>query len=167
MKKNPEDSQDLLEQLLAGVQVLEASLRQAEARAQKYALETETLQSGGHAMRIRLDELERDYASLRLQKGGFGIRTLALAVLGGLLGGLLLAWVYLIFRPAPSEETMFETYRRTHLFAFELQLSQGEWQRVLDQLDRDARDPAYAPISDEIIFARKLLGASGARSAVD
>lgn len=150
----------VLEQLLAGVSTLEQALRDAEIQSQKYARETETLQKQCDDLRAQVNKLERDYAALRIQKGGFGLRSLSLAVLGGLAAGLLLAWVYVKLRPRPDVEALFEEYRRTHLFAYELQLSRGEHEAVLRQLDRDAYLPEYAPIRAEIVFARKLLGAS-------
>jgi hypothetical protein len=164
MENTPEGNNPtkaVLEQLLAGVSTLELALKEAETRSQKYVHETESLQAQCDDLRRQVNKMERDYAALRIQKGGFGIRTLTLVAMGAMLCGVLCAWVYVKLRPKPDHVVLFNEYRRTHLFSYEVMLSRGEYEQVLMQLDQDALKPAYAPIREEIAFARKLLAAAG------
>ncbi len=168
METNSENNtpkREVLEQLLAGVTALEAALADAELRAQKYAMEAETLRRLQEQQAAALDKvgenarrMQHDYEILRIQKGGFGFKMLLFSGFVGFVMGFVLHWLF--FRPRNDHAETFADFRDANLFNYEVAISQGKLEQVEQALKADETKPENASIRPEIEFSRKLLGAA-------
>ncbi len=158
----------------AHIAALEESMQAAEARAQKYIGELEKLRQqyaddlfAERQIAKKLHEerhaLQRDYESLRVQKGGFGLKALMLTGFAGFLGGLFFFLMYLLIRPKDNHTAAFEQFRDAHLFTYERAISEGRFESVEQDLQRNLSLPENKIIYPEMEFARKIVGASKRR----
>jgi len=157
------------------IAALEQALQAAENKAQKYARELENLRQQcaenlfeERKINKRLHEehhhLQRDYAQLRVQKGGFGIKILSLSGFAGFLSGLLLCAVYLFFlKPKDQHTALFAAFRDKHQFNYERAISAGDFDSVESDLQNALETPDYKIIYPEIEFTKKIVGAAKRR----
>ncbi len=140
---------------------LERAFTDAEHRAQKYVQERDHAQAQSKALQAETHQLQRDYASLRLQKGGFGFKSLLFAgTVGTFLG---LGACYLFFRPKNMETETFQRFREENQFNLELAISQGEFAQVDSVLKISLQQSANHSIRPELEFTRKIAGAAWRR----
>ncbi len=143
------------------VVALERAFADAEHRAQKYAQERDFALTQSKTLQQETHQLQRDYASLRLQKGGFGFKSLLFT---GMVGTFLgLGVCYLFFRPTNVEQETFRQFREQHQFNLELAISKGEFAQVDSLLKISLQLPSYQPIRPELEFTRKIAGAAWRR----
>ena len=111
----------------ARISALEAALREAENKTQKYAQEIEKLRQqyaddlfAERQLAKRLHEdrhqLQLDYERLRVQKGGFGLKAMALFGFGGFLSALVLCILYMLLRPKDDHTASFTRFRDANQF---------------------------------------------------
>jgi hypothetical protein len=143
------------------IQALERALLDAENRAQKYAQEAKSAQSLQKGCMEELRQLRHDYESLRVQKGGFGFKTLLLWGFAGFLSGLVLC--YLFFRPKDERAVAFEHFKRENLFPIEYAISQGKFDETDKTLAGSLDTKAYRLIKPEIDMIRKINAAAKRR----
>jgi len=158
----------------ARISALEAALREAENKAQKYAQEIEKLRQqyaddlfAERQLAKRLHEdrhqLQLDYEQLRVQKGGFGLKAMALFGFGGFLSALVLCILYLLIRPKDDHTATFTRFRDANQFRYELAISEGRFEDVEKNLLQNQNLPENKLIQPEIEFARKMVGAAKRR----
>ncbi|MFZ4475131.1 MAG: hypothetical protein ACOYPR_08060 [Saprospiraceae bacterium] len=151
MEPNPQEQTPLLDcqQRLAA---LEKAFSSSEHR-------THRLMQDNNALQQELHQLQHDYESLRLQKGGFGFK----ALLGsGFLATLMaIAFWYFVFRPSKDLHAhLFEHFQKEHQFNIEYAISQGQFKHAEDLLKASLEQPENAPIYPEIQMVYKIVGAS-------
>lgn len=156
------------------IAALEHDLRAAEGKAQRYSQELEKLRlqyaedlydERQLAKRLHDErhQLQLDYERLRVQKGGFGLKAMALSGFGGFISAATLFLLFWFLRPADEHTATFARFRDAHLFQFERAISEGRFEDVESTL-RDNQDlPENKLIKPEIEFARKLVGAAKRR----
>ncbi|MEO6038970.1 MAG: hypothetical protein ABIQ93_11195, partial [Saprospiraceae bacterium] len=140
---------------------LERAFADAEHRAQKYAQERDAAWVQGKTLQEETHQLQRDYASLRLQKGGFGFKTLLLVGMVGTIVGIGLC--YLFFRPKDNNEEVFRQFRDQQQFNLELAISKGQFAQVDSLLKVSLEHPQNTAIRPELEFTRKIAGAAWRR----
>ena len=163
MEPNPvnnENCKQLIEAHEKRVAELEKQMAEADRRAKSFEKDWSNLFDKNKTLREENQRMQHDYESLRLQKGGFGFRTLLASGLGGFVTALLLCFVYLKLKPKPDYVATFERFRRENLFNYELQLSNGEFDAVEAALKASEEKAENQLIKSEIIFSRKIVGAS-------
>lgn len=160
------------EERIAG---LENNLRDAQQTAQKYKQELEKLRQQyaddlfaerqlGKKLRDERFQIQHDYEQLRVQKGGFGVKMLTLSGFLGFLSGLLLCAVYVVFlRPKPDHATAFEHFRSAHLFNYERAISEGRFEEVERDLEKNIQDPENNLIRPNLELVKKIVGAAKRR----
>ncbi len=150
---------------------LTAALTEAEKRAQKYAGDLENLRQRyaddlfqerqrSAAQQTELQTLQRAYADLRLQKGGFGFKSLLASGLAATIVAVLGVWVYLRLQPRPEPVVAFENFRREHLFNLEYALSHGQFDAAETTLEQATHDTHYTAIKPQIDFSHKIVKAA-------
>ena len=154
--------------------VLEQQLRDTELKAQKYEQELEKLrqqyaddlyaerQLGKRLLQERR-QLQIDYGRLRVQKGGFGLKAMALSGFGGFFTALILCALYLWLRPKADHVAAFIAFRDANLFNYELAISKGDFETIERDLQKKNDQPEYKLIRPEIDFTRKIVGAAKRR----
>ena len=130
------------------IEALERAFADAEHRAQKYAQEREAAREQNKTLQQETHQLQRDYASLRLQKGGFGFKTLLLTGFLGTVVGIILC--YLFFRPKDNDQEVFRQFREQHQFNLELAISKGEFATVDSLLKVNIDQPHNQVIRPEL-----------------
>ncbi len=140
---------------------LERAFADAEHRAQKYVQERDQAQAQSKTLQEETHALQHDYASLRLQKGGFGFKSLLFVGMIGTIVGLLVC--YLFIRPKNLETETFRQFREQNQFNIELAISKGEFAQADSILNNSLHQPLNQPIKPEIEFARKIAGAAWRR----
>ncbi len=148
METNP-PKDDALDKFNRRIAALEHAL--GEATTQNQTLRTEN------------HDLHRDYATLRLHKGGFGFKSLLFTGMMGTLVGLMLAAAYLFFRPKDAHVAAFEHFQYEHQFNIELAISQGNFDQAEHLLKESLEKPENQSIKPEIEFSRKIVGAARRR----
>jgi hypothetical protein len=128
---------------------------------QKYARENEILHNQVKGMQEEIRELQHDYQSLRLQKGGFGFKMLLAFAFAGMFAGV--AVCYLFFRPKDDHVQAFERFRREHQYNIEFSIGQGKFADAEADLKDSAEKPENAIIKPEIDWTRKIVGAAKRR----
>lgn len=159
METNPPEQwpADARERLAA----LERAFADAEHRAQKYVQERDQSQAQSKISQEQTHQLQRDYASLRLQKGGFGFKMLLFVGMIGTIVGLIAC--YLFLRPKNVEAEVFRKFKEQHQFDIEIAISKGEFAQVDSIFHVSLQQPVNQSIRPEIEFARKIAGAAWRR----
>lgn len=157
---NNENREQLIENLQNRVSELEKLLNDTEKRAKSFEQDWSKLFDLNKSMREENHRLQHSYENLRIQKGGFGFKTLLASGMGGFFTALLLCFVYVKLKPKPDHVVVFEKFRQENQFDFEYQLSQGNFDAVEMQLQKCAAQPDFKAVYPEIHFTRKILGAT-------
>jgi ATP-dependent Clp protease ATP-binding subunit ClpA len=161
METNPDELEQLKRQLAESMQRIEAlekAFASAEHRAQKYAQENEILTKQQKALQTERQELQHDYESLRLQKGGFGFKTLLANGFAGAVTGFVLC--YVLFRPKDNHAEVFEHFRREQQYNVEISVNKGQLEEADAVLKECLERPEYAVIKPEIAWTRKIVAAA-------
>lgn len=156
--KNHEEvlQEDLQKRILA----LEASLAEAERRAQRAKDQWSDQYDASRRLKEDHHQLQEDYENLRLQKGGFGFKMLLASGFFSALFTLALIWVYLKFKPQPQHILVFDKFKKETLVNVELQLSRGDFDAILLMLEQMEKNPEYPTIQPEIEYIQKTVGAA-------
>jgi len=110
-------------------------------------------------------QLQLDYERLRVQKGGFGLKAMALSGFTGFFGALVFFILFLLIRPKDDHTAAFLQFRDANMFNYELAISQGRFDDVERDLLRATELPEYKLIQPEIEFTKKMVGAAKRRCA--
>lgn len=156
------------------IAALEQLLRDAESKTQKYEHDLEKLRQQyaddlfeERQLSKRLSDerhqLQLDYERLRVQKGGFGLKAMALSGFSGFMSGLVLFILFWFLRPADDHTAAFTRFRDANLFNYELAISKGHFEDVENSLLESQELPENKLIQPELDFARKLVGAAKRR----
>ena len=132
---------------------------------QKYKQELETLLRERVEFQLAFQkltndhlQLEKDYETLRIQKGGFGFKILWLSGFMGFLSGLVLC--YLFFRPSSKHEEVFSNFQHSTQFHVEYAIGQGDFVKAEELLKSSSESKDYSIIEPEIEMMRKIVGAA-------
>lgn len=157
------------------IAALETELQTAKKEAQKYTQELKNLRQqyaddlfeerkNNKRLHEERQRLQRDYAQLRVQKGGFGIKILVLSGFGGFVTALVLCLIYLFFlKPKDQHTAQFEHFRDQHQFGYERAISLGDFESVERDLQTQRDLPENKIIRPEIEFTRKIVSAAKRR----
>lgn len=158
MENNP--SEQLIAELQSRISGLEQLLAETERKEKSFEQDWSKLFDQNKTLREENTRLQHNYETLRIQKGGFGFKTLLAIGIGGFFSALVLCFVYIKLKPKPEYATRFEQFRRENQFNFEYQLTRGDFESVDQSLARMEDGADYQLIKPEITFTRKVLGAA-------
>jgi hypothetical protein len=149
METNPPTNlNDCQQRLLA----LEKVFSTSEHRAQRLMHDNQSLQQ-------ELHQLQKDYESLRVQKGGFGFK--ALFGSGFMATLVAIAFGYFLFRPSKDlHAQLFEHLQKDHQFNIEYAIGQGQFIQAEEMLKSSLEKPENAPIYPEIQMIYKIVSAA-------
>jgi len=136
---------------------LRQALAESEQRSKSFEEGWSNLFDQNKSLREENHQLQQDYQTLRIQKGGFGIKMLMFSGMGGFFTALLLCFVYLKIKPKDPHTTALHHFRRTHLFEYELALSKKQFDEVKISLKKELHNPDYQPIQTHLEIIRDLL----------
>jgi septal ring factor EnvC (AmiA/AmiB activator) len=142
------------------IKELETQVAEWEKRAKSFEQDWSKLFDQNKALREKNLHLQQDYEALRIQKGGFGFKSMLFSGMGGFLTALMLCFVYLKLKPKPQYARVFDRFQKEHLFNYELKLSNGDFNAVELSLQECKKRAEYQIIQPEIYFAEKLVGAA-------
>lgn len=145
--------------LLQRIETLEAAVHDAEFRAKRAKEEWSSQYDAAKRLRQEIHQLESDYEHLRLQKGGFGFKSLLFVGLLSAVTTVFAVWIYLKVRPQPQHAEAFYKFRHETMINYELQLSRGEAEHVLRSLHEHEARPEFKVIQPEIEFVEKMIRA--------
>ncbi len=140
------------------IAVLEKAFADAEHRAQKYQQERDRLNDQRWDLQQENRRLEQDYESLRLQKGGFGFKSLLAVAVASVFFGVICTWLF--FRLKNDHAKAFGQFTRDHQFRFEYALSQGRFEEVEAAIRSNIDRPEVQAIRPEIEFTKKIVEAA-------
>lgn len=149
------------EELQRRLSALEKAFAAAEHRAQKYARENENLTNARQELQKELHQIQDDYESLRLQKGGFGFKTMLATGFAATLAGMLIC--YVLFRPKDEHVVSFEHFRHETQFNVEYAIGQGNFVQAEEILKSSLEKPENQLVKPEIQMMYKLVSASKRR----
>lgn len=142
------------------VESLQETLAETALRAKRFEEGWSSLFDQNKVLREENHELQQSYETLRIQKGGFGFKTLLLSGLGGFITALLLCFVYIKLKPKDPHLAALHHFRRAHLFEYELALSKKQFNEVKLSLENELHNPDNQPIIVEIEMLRELIEAA-------
>jgi hypothetical protein len=148
------------QELIARNTFLESALRESETRAARAKEAWSSLYDSVQGLKEDRHRLESEYEQLRLQKGGFGFKSLLSVGLASAVFTVFAVWVYLKVRPQPPHAAAFYKFRHETLVNYELQLSQGDFDPVLRSLPEHAARLEFQAIKPEISYLEKIVGAA-------
>lgn len=160
---NSENTERLLAEQKNRLDTLEQAFSELERKAKKYEDGWSDLYDQNKTLRDENHRLQRDYETLRVQKGGFGFKMLLLSGLGGFVTALVLCFVYLKLKPKEPETIAFRQFQRENLFNYELAISQGRFEEVENSLEKSLERPEFRPIEPQIVFLKEIVGAAKSR----
>jgi len=163
MEQNPtnnENTERLLAEQKNRLDTLEQAFAALETRAKKYEDDWSALYDQNRDLREENHRLQRDYETLRVQKGGFGFKMLLLSGLGGFVTALILSFVYLKLKPKEPAVAAFRHFQRENLINYELAISQGKFEEVQTSLEKNQTRPEYKPIEPQISFLKEIVNAA-------
>lgn len=162
--KTDQPNKDEREQLIATqekrIAELEKLQQESEKRAKNFESDWSNLFDQNKTLREENHRLQHGYETLRIQKGGFGFKSMLASGMGGFFTALLLCFIYVKLKPKPDYVTTFEQFRRENLFDYELNLSNGNFDVVEESLKRCSEKQEFKHIQPEIIFTQKVVGAA-------
>lgn len=147
------------------IAALEKALVEAERRNQKLVADLTRHKEQTAEQQAELRQLQRDYETLRVQKGGFGLKMLFANGLGGFLTGLVVCYALVWLTDRRPQQ--FERFRREQLFKVEYAISEGKFQEAAQILKNSAEDPENYPLHDEIEAFRGVVEAARRRCGVN
>jgi len=156
--KNNESLEGLVAEQQKRIAALERAFAEAEHRAQKHLQERDHWHEQHWEAHQEGRRLQHDYESLRLQKGGFGFKTLLAVGFSAALFGLV--GCYLFFRLKNDPVKTFHRFTREHQFQFEYALSHGQFEEVENALRRSVEQPEFQAIRPHIEFNKKIVEAA-------
>ena len=142
------------------VESLQHTLADTAQRAKRFEEGWSSLFDQNKVLREENHELQQSYETLRIQKGGFGFKTLLLSGLGGFITALLLCFIYIKLKPKDPHLSALHNFRRAHLFEYELALSKKQFNEVKLSLENELHNPDNQPIIVEIEMLRELIEAA-------
>jgi len=146
-------SEDLMQRIAA----LEKAFAAAEHKAQKYVRENELLATKKQELQKELHKIQHDYESLRLQKGGFGFKTILATGFVGTVVGLVAC--YVLFKPKDQHVAAFERFRRETQFSIEYAISERQFIQAEDILKTSLQKPDNELVKPEIQMMYKIVSA--------
>jgi hypothetical protein len=151
-------TEEALRQCREKLAAVERAYIDAEHRLQDYAKDQKKWANKQNTQQQEITRLQDDYENLRVQKGGFGFKMLALW--GGVswLFGLLMCVLFFHFTDNRAKD--FERFKREQLFSVEYALSKGHFEEVEKKLHTQMDAPENAHIQAEIEAMRKLVTAA-------
>lgn len=145
------------EEMLQRIAALEKAFAGAEHKAQKYVRENELLVSQKQELQKELHVIQHDYESLRLQKGGFGFKTiLATGFIATMVG---MVACYVLFKPKDQHVAVFEQFRHENQFDIEYAISEGQFVQAEEALKTSLEKPDNELIKPEIRMMYKIVSA--------
>lgn len=148
----------LAEEQRQRIAVLERAFAEAEHRAQKHLQERDHWHEQHWKAHQENRQLQQQYESLRVQKGGFGFTMLLLTGFAGTVLGLVACYVFM--RLHNDQVRAFQRFRGEQQFQLEFDLSHGNFNGASSVLQRSAQHPDYQPILPEIEFVHKVVVAA-------
>lgn len=145
------------------LEALEQALAESNLRAEKYENEWSALFDQHKDIREKNRQLQHDYETLRLQKGGFGFKMLLLSGFAGFVTALILSFVYLKLKPKEPHVVAFRRFQLENQINYELAISQGRFEDVEKSLLFNLERPEYQIIAPEIEFTKSLVSAAKQR----
>lgn len=164
METNPPDRAQMEQKLSESVlriEALEKAFAGAEHKVQKYVQENELLHGQLKGLQEEFRHSQHDYESLRIQKGGFGFKTLMASGLAATLVGFI--FCYLFFRPKDEHTETFRRFRQEHQFNIEYAIGQGQFELAENALKESLEKPENALIRPEIELNYKIVSAAKRR----
>lgn len=147
-----------LQECQAKLAAVERAFAQAEQRTQKSHARQVQLESYVKQLQNEKSELLSDYESLRLQKGGFGIKSLTAACFMAFLSGVLCC--YIVIRLRNPDPSAFRHFQHKHQFNLELMLNNRQYDQAIEALQRSRHEPEFRLLKPQIEMLEKVVAAS-------
>jgi hypothetical protein len=161
METNPTYHDGSDQSLQLRLTALEKAFADTSRQAQKYAQDRDLLIDQNHELKQENHRLQHDYETIRLQKGGFGFKTLLFSGIGGFVSALILCYFYIaIFKAQPNHVLVFQQFSHENQFKIEYALSHAGYEEVEALLYMAKAHPEYQPIRPEIEFTQKIVAAA-------
>ena len=149
-----ESARDANENQSQNYEALSSELQQLK---QKYADDLYAERQQTKEWHDRARNWQRDYEQLRLQKGGFGIRSMTAFIIGAFFAGLLIC--YLLLKLTDQRSAELHRFKHNELFKIELALSQGRSDEAFSIIQNSLKNPEYEHIREDIEMLELAINA--------
>lgn len=160
-EQNKPTAAELLAERDQRIAALEKAFVEAESRNKKWAASAAQGQERLQHLQGELRAIQGDYENLRVQKGGFGFKTLLASGFVGTLVGLVVC--FLFFRPTDHRAKAYRDFQRQQLFKLEYAISEGRFDDAVKALSESLDQPENALIQEELESLRKITAAAKRR----
>ncbi len=139
---------------------LKGELNSCEQRAQRNLDEWSAQYDMHQSIKGEHLKLQHEYERLRLQKGGFGFKMLMASGMGGFLTALCFCFVYIKLKPKDAHTIALEHFKQNTLFKYELDLSQGNYEHVMQSIHHQRQLPENQIIKPELDIIENVISAA-------
>ncbi len=148
----------LEEELKAVADAFDKRTRELNTVRQEHITWVNTAQQKTKALEVENQRWQSDYESLRIQKGGFGFKTILGTGFAATLAGMILGWI--IFRQKDPNSVLFDQFNQSAGFKLEYTISQRQYPAAERLISEFNHNTAFQPLKPEFDLLMRLVNAA-------
>lgn len=155
--KEVEQLQEALVAALQSVKVAQQNIRDVNAMRQEHVAYVNAFQQKTVTLEQEVHQWQHDYEQLRIQKGGFGFKTILASGIAATLVGMALGW--LLFQQKDPNSVLFSQFSKAAGFNLEYHLSHQQYNEAQKIVTDYQNNKTYSPIQPELLLIGNLIKA--------
>jgi hypothetical protein len=142
---------------LQSVKVAQQNIRDVNTIRQEHVAYVNAYQQKTSILEQEVQQWQHDYEQLRIQKGGFGFKTILASGIAATVVGMALGW--LIFRQKDPNSVLFSQFSKAAGFNLEYNLSHQQYNEAQKIITDYQNNRTYSPIQPELLLIGNLIKA--------
>ena len=148
---------DELISALQSVKVAQQNVRDVNAMRQEHVAYVNAFQQKTATLEQEVQQWQHDYEQLRIQKGGFGFKTILASGIAATVVGMALGWLF--FQQKDPNAVLFSQFNKAAGFNLEYNLSHQQYDEAQKTVADYHNNKIYAPIQPELQLIGNLIKA--------
>lgn len=157
LAREVEQLQDELISALQSVKVAQQNIRDVNAVRQEHVAYVNAFQQKTATLEQEVQQWQHDYEQLRIQKGGFGFKTILASGIAATVVGMALGWLF--FQQKDPNSVLFSQFSKAAGFNLEYNLSHQQYNEAQKIVTDYQNNKTYSPIQPELLLIGNLIKA--------
>jgi hypothetical protein len=157
LAREVEQLQDELISALQSVKVAQQNIREVTAIRQEHVAYVNAFQQKTATLEQEVQQWQHDYEQLRIQKGGFGFKTILASGIAATVVGMALGWLF--FQQKDPNSVLFSQFSKAAGFNLEYNLSHQQYNEAQKIVTDYQNNKTYSPIQPELLLIGNLIKA--------
>ena len=157
LAREVEQLQDELIAALQSVKVARQNIRDVNAVRQEHVAYVNAFQQKTTTLEQEVQQWQHDYEQLRIQKGGFGFKTILASGIAATVVGMALGWLF--FQQKDPNAVLFSQFSKAAGFNLEYNLSHQQYNEAQKIIIDYQNNKTYSPIQPELLLIGNLIKA--------